>query len=43
MLREPSKDEIIALTQGLSLYRDLANDEKMFWSSAFSIDDVEDF
>jgi len=43
MLREPSHDENIGLSMGQNLYPDLANDESKFWSSPFSIDDVEDF
>jgi len=43
MLREPTHDEIIGLSLGQGVYPDLANDESKFWSSPFSIDDVEDF
>jgi hypothetical protein len=43
MLREPTHDENIGLTLGQEVYPDLANDEAKFWSSPFSIDDVEDF
>jgi|LauGreDrversion4_2_1035121.scaffolds.fasta_scaffold37192_5 hypothetical protein len=43
MIREPNHDELIGLSNGNDIYQDLANDEKLYWSTPFSIDDVEDF
>lgn len=43
MIREPTKDEIIGLSYGKTLYPDIANDEKAFWSPTFSIDEIDDF
>jgi hypothetical protein len=43
MVREPTKNEIIGLSYGSSLYEDLANDETRFWSCVFSLDDIDDF
>jgi len=39
MIREPNVDE----TQGQRLDSEIANDEASYWSTPFSIDDVEDF
>ena len=43
MIREPTKDEIIGLSYGKTLYPDIANDEKAFWSPTFSIDEIDNF
>lgn len=43
MFREPSHDELVGISLGKTLYPDLVNDETKFWTSPFSIDDVEDF
>jgi hypothetical protein len=42
MLRQLSKDEEFQVQRNKSLFSDLANDEN-FWSSPFSIDELDDF
>ena len=42
MIRQLSKEEGIQVSKGKTIYPDLANDEA-FWSSPFSIDELDDF
>lgn len=42
MIREATQDEEVAISNGKPLFNDIANDET-FWSSPFSIDELDDF
>jgi hypothetical protein len=42
MIRQLSREEVTSVQKGKGIFSDIANDET-FWSSPFSIDELDDF